>query len=50
MVCVYGVDAGVEAIHVEEPEFLNDGGYSDAFKREYKHTSSSAEGTEKRAL
>ncbi|MBQ6019919.1 MAG: hypothetical protein IJL26_07030 [Clostridia bacterium] len=30
------VDAGVEAIHVEEPEFLNDGGYSDAFKREYK--------------
>ncbi|MBQ6420704.1 MAG: hypothetical protein IJK02_06510 [Clostridia bacterium] len=29
------VDAGVEAIHVEEPEFLNDGGYSDAFKREY---------------
>lgn len=30
------VDAGVEAIHVEEPEFLNDGGYSDAFKREYR--------------
>ena len=30
------VDAGVEAIHVEEPEFLNDGGYSDALKREYK--------------
>ena len=30
------VDAGVEAIHVEEPEFLNDGGYSEAFKREYK--------------
>lgn len=30
------VDAGVVAIHVEEPEFLNDGGYSDAFKREYK--------------
>ncbi|MCR5484545.1 MAG: hypothetical protein K6F09_03010 [Clostridiales bacterium] len=30
------VDAGVEAIHVEEPEFLNAGGYSDAFKREYK--------------
>ncbi len=29
------VDAGVEAIHVEEPEFLNAGGYSDAFKREY---------------
>ena len=30
------VDAGVEAIHVEEPEFLNAGGYSEAFKREYK--------------
>ncbi|MBQ7687708.1 MAG: hypothetical protein IJT27_00680 [Clostridia bacterium] len=30
------VDAGVEAIHVEEPEFLNDGGYSEAFKREFK--------------
>ena len=30
------VDAGVEAIHVEEPEFLNDGGYSEAFRREYK--------------
>lgn len=30
------VDAGVVAIHVEEPEFLNDGGYSEAFKREYK--------------
>ena len=30
------VDAGVEAIHVEEPEFLNDGGYSEAFKREYR--------------
>ena len=29
------VDAGVEAIHVEEPEFLNAGGYSEAFKREY---------------
>ncbi len=29
------VDAGAEAIHVEEPEFLNDGGYSEAFKREY---------------
>ncbi len=30
------VDAGVVAIHVEEPEFLNDGGYSEAFKREYR--------------
>ncbi|MBQ7638770.1 MAG: hypothetical protein IJS90_07715 [Clostridia bacterium] len=30
------VDAGVVAIHVEEPEFLNDGGYSESFKREYK--------------
>lgn len=30
------VDEGVEAIHVEEPEFLNDGGYSEGFKREYK--------------
>ena len=30
------VDAGVEAIHVEEPEFLGDGGYSEAFKREYR--------------
>ena len=30
------VDAGAVAIHVEEPEFLNDGGYSEGFKREYK--------------
>lgn len=30
------VDAGVVAIHVEEPEFLDDGGYSEAFRREYK--------------
>jgi hypothetical protein len=30
------IDAGVEAIYVEEPEFLNSGGYSDAFKREYQ--------------
>ena len=30
------VDAGVVAIHTEEPEFLNDGGYSEGFKREYK--------------
>ncbi len=29
------VDAGVEAIHVEEPEFLEAGGYSEAFRREY---------------
>ena len=29
------VDAGVEAIHVEEPEFWDRGGYSEAFKREY---------------
>ncbi|MBQ3087024.1 MAG: hypothetical protein IJC45_06800 [Clostridia bacterium] len=30
------VDAGVVAIHVEEPEFWDRGGYSDAFKREYE--------------
>lgn len=30
------VDAGVEAIHVEEPEFWDRGGYSPAFKREYE--------------
>ena len=29
------VDAGVEAIHVEEPEFWDRGGYSEGFKREY---------------
>ena len=29
------VDAGVEAIHLEEPEFWVEGGYSDAFKREW---------------
>lgn len=29
------VDAGVEAIHLEEPEFWDYGGYSEAFKREY---------------
>lgn len=29
------VDAGVEAIHMEEPEFWDRGGYSEAFKREY---------------
>lgn len=30
------IDAGVEAIHVEEPEYLNSSGYSEALKREYK--------------
>ncbi len=30
------VDAGVEAIHVEEPEFWDRAGYSDSFKREYR--------------
>lgn len=30
------VDAGVEAIHLEEPEFWDDGGYSEAFQQEYK--------------
>ena len=30
------IDEGVEAIHVEEPEFWDRAGYSDAFKREYK--------------
>lgn len=29
------VDAGVEALHLEEPEFWNYGGYSAAFQREY---------------
>ena len=29
------VDAGVEAIHLEEPEFWVNGGYSEAFKREW---------------
>jgi len=29
------VDAGVEAVHMEEPEFWDYGGYSEAFKREY---------------
>ena len=29
------VDAGIEAIHVEEPEFWERAGYSEAFKREY---------------
>ena len=30
------VDLGVEAIHVEEPEFWDRAGYSEAFKREYQ--------------
>ena len=30
------VDAGAEAIHFEEPEFWDNGGYSEAFKREYE--------------
>ncbi|OAS82683.1 hypothetical protein [Metabacillus litoralis] len=30
------VDSGVEAIHLEEPEFWVDGGYSEAFKREWQ--------------
>lgn len=30
------VDSGVVAIHLEEPEFWDYGGYSEAFKREYK--------------
>src|SRR5690625_2386022 len=30
------VDAGVEAIHLEEPEFWVKGGYSEAFKREWQ--------------
>ncbi len=30
------VDAGVEAIHLEEPEFWDYGGYSEAFQREYE--------------
>lgn len=30
------IDCGVEAIHVEEPEFWDRAGYSPAFKREYE--------------
>lgn len=30
------VDAGVEAVHLEEPEFWDEGGYSLGFQREYK--------------
>ena len=32
----HAVDCGVEAIHLEEPEFWVETGYSDAFKREWK--------------
>ena len=32
----YAVDCGVEAIHLEEPEFWVETGYSDAFKREWQ--------------
>lgn len=31
------VDEGVDAIHLEEPEFWVEGGYSEAFKREWQH-------------
>lgn len=31
------VDAGVEVIHLEEPEFWVEGGYSAAFKREWRN-------------
>lgn len=30
------VDTGVEAVHLEEPEFWDEGGYSEGFKREYR--------------
>jgi hypothetical protein len=30
------IDAGVEAIYTEEPEFLESGAYGEAFKREYQ--------------
>ncbi|MEN6312805.1 MAG: hypothetical protein ABFD25_01000 [Clostridiaceae bacterium] len=30
------IDAGAEAIHLEEPEFWADSGYSEAFKREWE--------------
>lgn len=30
------VDAGAEAIHLEEPEFWDEAGYSEGFKREYR--------------
>jgi len=31
-----GLDAGVQAVHLEEPEFWARAGYSDGFKREWK--------------
>jgi hypothetical protein len=31
------VDAGVDAIHLEEPEYWVEGGYSEAFKREWRN-------------
>ncbi|MBB6675622.1 hypothetical protein H7C19_33670 [Cohnella nanjingensis] len=31
------IDAGAEAIHMEEPEFWAAGGYSEAFKREWRN-------------
>ncbi len=31
------LDAGAEAIHLEEPEFWDRGGYSEGFKREWKN-------------
>ena len=30
------IDAGIDAIHLEEPEFWNRAGYSEAFKREWQ--------------
>lgn len=30
------IDAGIEAIHLEEPEYWSFGGHADAFKREYE--------------
>ncbi|WP_243647162.1 hypothetical protein [Scopulibacillus darangshiensis] len=30
------IDEGVEAVHLEEPEFWVEGGYSEAFKREWR--------------
>lgn len=32
----YAVDCGIDAIHLEEPEFWVNTGYSDAFKREWR--------------
>ena len=30
------IDAGIDAIHLEEPEFWARAGYSEAFKKEWK--------------